>query len=131
MAAIMHRNFVASKLYTDLTGIVSSIFSGRISPITAPETTIRQLIQLNPDIFKSTVYLDDPTLIYSYATAIPTFPVQLDRIAYVMAVPTLMRANVTPIYCPVTLGVLNHRRHGHSLQNAREIDLRELRRFRN
>ncbi len=104
---ISQRNHIISKMYTDLSAIISSVFSGRLSPIVAPERTIRELIVLNRHLFIDTIFWANPLLIYRYATVVPAWPILVDRIAFVLLVPDVKLPTLAPMYCTISMGYVD------------------------
>ena len=105
-AMISRRNHAITKLYTDLSAIINSMFSGRLSPIIAPERTIRRLVRINEHILHDTVFWDDPLSMYRYAAVVPVWPLTIDKLAYVLVIPDLKRPTLAPLYCTTSVGTL-------------------------
>jgi transposase InsO family protein len=108
LAIISQRNQMINKLYTDLSTVISTLFSGRLSPILVPERTLRELIRINELALLDTVFWDDPLIAYRYASVVPVWPLTVDRIGFVMILPNLKRPTLTPLYCTSTIGLLRN-----------------------
>ena len=73
-----------TKLYTDMSSVVSSIFSNRPSPIVLPDRTILALMRSRPEWFRDTVYWDQLSLVYQYGSVSPVHPITPKAIGYIL-----------------------------------------------
>ena len=107
-ASLIQRNYMINKLYTDLSAVIASIFSGRVSPLAVPVRTLRALIASNKHLFADTIYWNDPILAYTFASVIPVWPLAVDRVAFVLVFPNLKQPTLTPLYCTTSVGLIHN-----------------------
>ena len=102
---LFERLRIMLKLYGDFSAAASSLFQHTLSPTLLPLKHVVMLIRKLPALTNS-IYMTDPTDLYSVATVHAVFPIVSSHIGYILKIPVILRPEMAPVYCLNSVGTL-------------------------
>ena len=94
-----------NKLYVDRAVAITAVFESKPTPLLLPLPTLKQLIKLNPNFFKDTIYEDLPAMVYHMGNVFPTSPLNGSAIGYILRLPRILKSGLSNYYCVRNIGV--------------------------